>query len=79
MMQYKGYAGKVQYDADANILHGEVLGIRDAVTFQARSVLVCLYKVYWMNCAGTRSSWRMLWRGKKYQRARPAKSIFLPN
>ena len=38
MMQYKGYTGKVEYDADANILHGEVLGIRDVVTFQAKSV-----------------------------------------
>ena len=26
------------YSAEANILHGEVLGIRDVVTFQARSV-----------------------------------------
>jgi len=38
MMQYKGYSGKVEYDGDANILHGEVLGIRDVVTFQAKSV-----------------------------------------
>jgi predicted HicB family RNase H-like nuclease len=38
MMQYKGYTGKVEYDADANLLHGEVLGIRDVVTFQAKSV-----------------------------------------
>jgi predicted HicB family RNase H-like nuclease len=38
MMQYKGYTGKVDYDPDANILHGEVLGIRDVVTFQAKSV-----------------------------------------
>ena len=37
-MQYKGYTGKVDYDSDANILHGEVLGIRDVVTFQAKSV-----------------------------------------
>ena len=38
MIQYKGYTGKVDYDPDANILHGEVLGIRDVVTFQAKSV-----------------------------------------
>ncbi|MCY2924702.1 MAG: type II toxin-antitoxin system HicB family antitoxin [Planctomycetota bacterium] len=38
MIEYKGYFGKVEYDAEANILHGEVLGIRDVVTFQARSV-----------------------------------------
>ncbi|MEI7835654.1 MAG: type II toxin-antitoxin system HicB family antitoxin [Planctomycetota bacterium] len=38
MIEYKGYFEKVEYDAEANILHGEVLGIRDVVTFQARSV-----------------------------------------
>lgn len=37
-MQHKGYAGKVEFDADAGILHGEVLGIRDVVTFQGTSV-----------------------------------------
>ncbi|MCK4276527.1 MAG: type II toxin-antitoxin system HicB family antitoxin [Phycisphaerae bacterium] len=37
-MKYKGYVGKVEYDAEANILHGEVVGIRDVVTFQAKSV-----------------------------------------
>ncbi len=38
MMEYKGYYGKVEYDPQANILHGEVVGIRDVITFQARSV-----------------------------------------
>ncbi len=38
MMKYKGYIGKVEFDAEANILHGEVVGIRDVVTFQGRSV-----------------------------------------
>lgn len=38
MMKYKGYVGRVEYDAEANILHGEVVGIRDVVTFQAKSV-----------------------------------------
>jgi len=37
MLVYKGYAGKVQYDAEADILHGEVLGTRDVITFQAKS------------------------------------------
>ena len=37
MMQYKGYVGKVVYDDEAKILHGEVLGINDVVTFQADS------------------------------------------
>jgi predicted HicB family RNase H-like nuclease len=38
MMQYKGYVGKVEFDAEAGILHGEVIGIRDVVTFQGSSV-----------------------------------------
>lgn len=40
MMRYKGYIGKVEYDPDARILHGEVVGIRDVVTFQADSTKV---------------------------------------
>lgn len=38
MMEYKGYIGKVEFDAEAKILHGEVVGIRDVVTFQGNSV-----------------------------------------
>ena len=38
MMQYKGYIGKVEFDPDARLLHGEVVGIRDVVTFQGRTV-----------------------------------------
>jgi predicted HicB family RNase H-like nuclease len=38
MMKYKGYLGKVEFDADAKVLHGEVVGIRDVVTFQGDSV-----------------------------------------
>jgi len=38
MMHYKGYVASVQYDADARILHGEVAGLRDVITFQADSV-----------------------------------------
>lgn len=38
MMQYKGYMGKVEFDPDAQVLHGEVVGIRDVITFQADSV-----------------------------------------
>ncbi len=37
-MRYRGYVGKVEFDADANLLHGEVVGIRDVVTFQGRSI-----------------------------------------
>ncbi len=37
MMIHKGYLGKVEYDDEARLLHGEVIGIRDVVTFQADS------------------------------------------
>lgn len=36
-MQYKGYLGKVEFDPEAKILHGEVIGIRDVVTFESDS------------------------------------------
>ncbi|MFA7236310.1 MAG: type II toxin-antitoxin system HicB family antitoxin [Phycisphaeraceae bacterium] len=38
MMEYKGYLGKVEFDAEAGTLHGEIVGIRDVVTFQGESV-----------------------------------------
>jgi predicted HicB family RNase H-like nuclease len=38
MMQYKGYTGKVEFDDEADIFHGEVIGLRDVITFQGRSV-----------------------------------------
>ena len=38
MMEYKGYLGKVEYDDDAGIFHGEVINLRDVITFQGESV-----------------------------------------
>jgi predicted HicB family RNase H-like nuclease len=38
MMTYKGYIGHVTYDDEARLLHGEVVNIRDVVTFQGQSV-----------------------------------------
>lgn len=38
MMEYKGYVGQVELDAEASLLHGEIVNIRDVVTFQGRSV-----------------------------------------
>ena len=38
MMEYKGYIGKVEFDDEAGALHGEVVGIRDVVTFEGTSV-----------------------------------------
>lgn len=38
MLDYKGYRGRVEYDDEAGIFSGEVLGLRDVITFQGRSV-----------------------------------------
>jgi predicted HicB family RNase H-like nuclease len=38
MMEYKGYLGKVEYDDEADIFHGEVINLRDVITFQGESV-----------------------------------------
>src|SRR6266478_6191197 len=38
MMKYKGYFGEVTYDDKAKIFHGEVIGLKDVITFQGRSV-----------------------------------------
>jgi predicted HicB family RNase H-like nuclease len=38
MMEYKGYKGEVTYDATAKIFHGEVLGLKDVITFQGTTV-----------------------------------------
>lgn len=37
-MKYKGYHGQVSYDEDAKLFHGEVVGLRDVITFQGTSV-----------------------------------------
>ena len=38
MMEYKGYIGKVEFDDQAGIFHGEVINTRDVITFQGESV-----------------------------------------
>lgn len=38
MMEYKGYVGKVKIDEEAGILYGEVINIRDVITFEGASV-----------------------------------------
>ena len=38
LMSYKGYEAFVQYDEDAEIFHGEVMNLRDVITFQGSSV-----------------------------------------
>lgn len=38
MMKYKDYFGKVRYNDGAKIFHGEVIGLKDIITFQEKSV-----------------------------------------
>ncbi len=38
MMEYKGYTAKVEFDDAAGIFHGEVLNLRDVITFQGETV-----------------------------------------
>ena len=37
-MEYKGYKAAVTYDYDGKVLHGEVVGTRDVIFFEADSV-----------------------------------------
>src|SRR5437867_5103400 len=37
-MEHKGYIGKVEFDDEAGIFHGEVINTRDVITFQGESV-----------------------------------------
>ena len=37
MLKYKIYSGMVEYDSDGKIFTGEVLGLRDVITFEGRS------------------------------------------
>jgi predicted HicB family RNase H-like nuclease len=38
MMEYKGYIGKVEIDEEAGILYGEVINLRDVITFEGTTV-----------------------------------------
>jgi len=37
-MKYKGYSAVVEFDEEAHIFHGEVIGLKDVITFQGKSV-----------------------------------------
>ena len=52
-MAYKGYEALVQYDEDAEILHGEVLNLKDVITFQGRSVAELKQAFADSRCAGS--------------------------
>jgi len=38
MMEYKSYIGKVEIDEEAGILYGEVINVRDVITFEGITV-----------------------------------------
>ena len=38
MMEYKGYIGNVELDEEAGILYGEVINVRDVITFEGTTV-----------------------------------------
>lgn len=37
-LEYKGYNGSVLYSAEDRVLHGRVIGIRDAITYEGSDV-----------------------------------------
>lgn len=37
-MEYKGYFAKVEFDDGADLFHGEVINLRDVITFQGQTV-----------------------------------------
>ncbi|HNR32803.1 MAG TPA: type II toxin-antitoxin system HicB family antitoxin [Candidatus Hydrogenedentes bacterium] len=38
MIEYKGYVGKVEFDAEDEVFHGSIINIDDTVTFAGKSV-----------------------------------------
>lgn len=38
MLKYRGYTGYVEFDDEAELLHGEVPDTRDVITFQGKTV-----------------------------------------
>ncbi len=38
MLTYKNYIGRVEFDNEAGILHGETTNTRDVITFQGSTV-----------------------------------------
>ncbi len=38
LMQYKGFIGRIEFDDEAGIFHGEVINLRDVITFRGESV-----------------------------------------
>jgi predicted HicB family RNase H-like nuclease len=38
MLEYKGYLGTVEYDAEAKVFHGDIINTKDVITFQGTTV-----------------------------------------
>ena len=38
MMKYKGYVAKVEFDDEGEVFYGEVINLRDVITFEGESV-----------------------------------------
>lgn len=38
MIRYRGYVGKVDIDSESGVLHGEVVNVRDVITFEGKTV-----------------------------------------
>ena len=38
MLKYKGYHGEIEFDEKAGLFHGEVMDLRDVITFQGKSL-----------------------------------------
>jgi len=37
MLEYKGYVGRVDFDNDSDLFHGEVINTKDVITFQGNT------------------------------------------
>ncbi len=38
MLHYNGFIGKVEFDDELDLFHGEVINTRDVITFQGKTV-----------------------------------------
>lgn len=38
MFKYKGYIGKVEFEEEDDLFHGQVINTRDVITFQGKSI-----------------------------------------
>lgn len=47
-MKYRGYIGHAIFDDKAKIFHGNVIGLKDVITFQSTSVTENAHALYKM-------------------------------